>query len=89
MRVLVELAQLLSRVPVREVRVTVRNVKPDLLHPGSQTYLVCQGFIPKLDRPPLVATVLYHLVIFAFTNFPFAAIFTACNITHGTMSLGH
>jgi hypothetical protein len=32
---LVELAQLLSRVPAREVRVTVRNVKPDLLHPGS------------------------------------------------------
>ena len=65
MRILVELVQLLSRVPVREVRVTVRNVKPDLLHPGSQTYLVYQGPIPKLDRPPLVATVLYYLVVFA------------------------
>ena len=80
---------MLSRVPVRQIRATVRNVEPDLLHPGSQSYLVYQGSIPKLDRPPLVATVLYYLVIFAFTNFPFVAIFTACNITHGTMSLGH
>jgi hypothetical protein len=74
---------------MREVRVTVRNVKPDLLHPGSQTYLVCQGSIPNLDRPPLVATVLYYLVIFAFINFPFVATFTACNITNDTINLGH
>jgi hypothetical protein len=75
-------------VPVREVKVTVRSVKPDLLHPGSQTYLVYQGPIPKSDRPTLVATVLYYLLIFAFTNFPFAAIFTAFNITHSTWGLG-
>jgi hypothetical protein len=74
---------------MREARATVRNVKPDSLHPGSQSCLVYQGSIPNLDRPPLVATVLHHLVIFAFTNFPLAAIFTACNITHGAMSLGH
>jgi hypothetical protein len=74
---------------VREVRVTVGNVKPDLLHPGSQTHLVYQAPIPKSDRPPLVATVLHYLVIFAFTNFPFAATFTARNITHITIALGH
>ena len=75
---------------MREVRVTVRNVKPDLLHPGSQMYLACKGpIVPKLDRPPLVATVLYYLVTFVFTNFPFVATFTACNITHSTISLGH
>ena len=70
---------------MREVRAMVGNAKPDLLQPGSQTRLVkvYKGSIPKLDRPPLAATVLYYLVNFAFTNFPFVAIFTAPH-TQGT-----
>jgi hypothetical protein len=63
------------------------GIKPDSLHPVSQSHLACQGPIPKLGRPPLVAVALHRPATFAFANFPFVATFAACDVAHGAAHL--